>query len=116
MLDIAKVLWECQRERHIFIFRDCSESRMYKRFLKKWDENYFEEDMLTMFDIMLYNPVSYIVFFNIVKHRLHAWFEELLEQEQSEAWSPSARTSWLSLEDITLLRGRQGDCWGEGRA
>ena len=58
MLDIAKMLWECQRERHIFIFRDCSESRMYKRFLKKWDENYFEEDMLTMFDIMLYNPVS----------------------------------------------------------
>ena len=40
-------------------------------------------------------------------------FEELLEQEQSEARSPSARTSWLSLEDITLLRGRQGD-WSEG--
>ena len=50
MLDIAKMLWECQRERHIFIFRDCSESRMYKRFLKKWDENYFEGNMQTMFD------------------------------------------------------------------
>ena len=54
MLDIAKMLWECQRERHIFIFRDCSESRMYKRFLKKWDENYFEGNMQTMFDKMLY--------------------------------------------------------------
>ena len=27
---------------------------MYKRFLKKWDENYFEGNMQTMFDKMLY--------------------------------------------------------------
>ena len=40
---LFKVFWECQKETHCFKFKESIESKMFKQFLKNWDDTFHEE-------------------------------------------------------------------------
>ena len=49
IIKVSKVVIDYSRDKHIFVFKECKESKLFKKFLRKWDDNftcdeYFEEE------------------------------------------------------------------------
>ena len=44
MIRVVNVLKDYQKDKHIFYFPVCDESKMYKQFLQKWSDNFAEEE------------------------------------------------------------------------
>ena len=41
---VSKVLIDYSRDKHIFVFKECKESKLFKKFLKKWNDNFTCEE------------------------------------------------------------------------
>ena len=51
MTRVVSVMVEYLRDKNIFIFYPCKESRMFKSFLRKWDESFQETNVCTIDDV-----------------------------------------------------------------
>ena len=44
MIRVSRVLIDYSRDKHIFVFKECKESKLFKKFLRKWDDNFTYEE------------------------------------------------------------------------